>query len=75
MSPSAWEEKVRKARAISSICIAVVLCALSAANAAAQAVAGSQVSGIVRDTSGGALHGADVKITKTDTQIDALIPG
>jgi len=60
---------VRKARAISSICIAVVLCALNAANAAAQAVAGSQVSGIVRDTSGGALPGADVTITKTDTQL------
>ena len=33
----------------------------------AQAVAGSQVSGIVRDSSGGALPGAEVTITKTDT--------
>ncbi len=44
-----------------------MLCAFTAATAAAQAVAGSQVSGIVRDASGGALPGADVSITKTDT--------
>jgi hypothetical protein len=59
------EDDVRKA--IRAICIAVMLCALSAATAAAQAVAGSQVSGIVRDSSGGALPGAEVTITKTDT--------
>jgi len=58
---------VGKARAIRSIWIAIVLSALSAATAAAQAVAGSQVAGIVRDTSGGALPGAEVTITKTDT--------
>src|ERR1041384_6125283 len=62
-----WEAKVGKASAIRSVSIAVILCALSAATAAAQAVAGSQVSGIVRDTSGGALPGAEVTITKTDT--------
>jgi len=33
----------------------------------AQSVSGSQVSGIVRDASGGALPGAEVTITKTDT--------
>jgi hypothetical protein len=33
----------------------------------AQAVAGSQVSGTVRDSSGGALPGVEVTITKTDT--------
>ena len=33
----------------------------------AQEVAGSQVSGIVRDASGGALPGVEVTITKTDT--------
>jgi carboxypeptidase family protein/TonB-dependent receptor-like protein len=33
----------------------------------AQAVAGSQISGIVRDTSGGAIPGAEVTVTKTDT--------
>src|SRR5262245_50823077 len=61
------EAQVRKARAIRSIGIAVLLCAFTAATAAAQAVAGSQVSGIIRDTSGGALPGAEVTITKTDT--------
>ena len=45
-----------------------MLCALSAATAAAQAVAGSQVArGSLRDSSGGALPGAEVTITKTDT--------
>src|SRR5262245_29240575 len=33
----------------------------------AQAVAGSQVSGVVRDSSGGVLPGTEVTITKTDT--------
>jgi len=48
--------------------IGVVWCTLFAASPAwAQAVAGSQVSGIVHDSSGGALPGAEVTITKTDT--------
>ncbi len=49
--------------------IAVLLClsALSATDSSAQAVSGSQVSGIVRDASGGTLPGAEVTITKTDT--------
>ena len=58
---------MRKARAIRSIAIAAILCALTAATAAAQAVTGSQVSGTVKDTSGAALPGAEVTITKTDT--------
>ena len=33
----------------------------------AQAVAGSQVSGVVKDSSGGVLPGVEVTITKTDT--------
>src|SRR6185436_3018323 len=33
----------------------------------AQAIAGSQLSGVVRDTSGAAVPGADVTVTKTDT--------
>src|SRR5262245_18509536 len=33
----------------------------------AQAVAGSQISGVVRDSSGGAIPGAEVTVTKTDT--------
>jgi Carboxypeptidase regulatory-like domain len=45
----------------------MLLCACGAATASAQAVAGSQVSGIVLDSSGGALPGAEVTITKTDT--------
>ncbi len=40
---------------------------LSAGVAWGQAVSGSQVSGVVRDTSGGALPGAEITITKTDT--------
>ena len=43
------------------------LSVLTASAAWAQAVAGSQVSGAVRDSSGGALPGAEVTITKTDT--------
>ena len=44
-----------------------VLCLAGAAPASAQAVAGSQVSGVVRDSSGGVLPGVEVTITKTDT--------
>jgi hypothetical protein len=48
--------------------IGAVWCVLLAGSPAwAQAVAGAQVSGIVRDSSGGALPGAEVTITKTDT--------
>src|SRR5437763_16284372 len=61
------EDKVRKATAIRSIAIAAILCALTVTTAAAQAVTGSQVSGVVKDTSGAALPGAEVTITKTDT--------
>ena len=48
--------------------IGAVWCTLLAASPVwAQAVAGSQVSGSVRDSSGGALPGAEVTITKIDT--------
>ena len=40
---------------------------LAATPAWAQAVAGSQLSGVVRDASGGTLPGAQVTVTKTDT--------
>ena len=40
---------------------------LAAGTGWAQAVAGSQVSGVVRDSSGGVLPGVEVTITKTDT--------
>ena len=40
---------------------------LAAPAASAQEVAGSQVSGVVRDSSGGVLPGVEVTLTKTDT--------
>src|SRR5437660_2717751 len=46
---------------------AVVLTLVACGTASAQAVAGAQLSGIVRDTSGGAIPGAEVTATKTDT--------
>ena len=46
----------------------VALLALIASGTAhAQAVAGSQLSGVVRDASGGLIPGAEVTVTKTDT--------
>src|SRR3989442_503752 len=48
--------------------VGVVLASLLAGGTGwAQAVAGSQISGIVRDTSGGAIPGAEVTVAKTDT--------
>ncbi len=46
---------------------AILLVAAPLSSAWAQSVSGSQVSGVVRDSSGGALPGVDVTITKTDT--------
>ena len=40
---------------------------IAAGTSWAQAVAGSQVSGVVKDSSGGVLPGVEVTITKTDT--------
>ena len=54
----------------SVVLVTALLCLASFTTAApvwAQAVSGSQVSGVVRDSSGGALPGAEVTITKTDT--------
>ncbi len=45
----------------------VVLGLLTNGTASAQAIAGSQLSGVVRDSSGGAIPGAEVTATKTDT--------
>ena len=50
-----------------SIVGAAIAWFFAVAAASAQAVAGSQVSGVVRDSSGGVLPGVEVTITKTDT--------
>ncbi len=48
------------------LCAALLLL-LASGTGWAQAVGGSQVSGVVRDSSGGVLPGAEVTATKTDT--------
>jgi len=48
--------------------VGVVLASLLATGTGwAQAVSGSQISGVVKDTSGAAIPGAEVTVTKTDT--------
>ena len=54
-------------KAIRSIGGVLVLCLVSTSPAWAQAIAGSQLSGIVRDASGAAVPGAEVTVTKIDT--------
>src|SRR3954454_11596684 len=61
---SVREVQVRLVRA--SLVIVTLVCT-AGANAWAQAVAGSQLSGVVRDSSSGAIPGAEVTATKTDT--------
>ena len=56
-----------KVRAWQTLLGMVVVGLLATAPARAQAVAGSQLSGVVRDTSGAAVPGATVTVTKTDT--------
>src|SRR6187402_3053674 len=52
----------------SQILVGLVVVSLFAATPApAQSVAGSQLSGVVRDASGGAVPGAEVLVTKIDT--------
>ena len=46
---------------------AILLAVVTTGSAWAQSVSSAQVSGVVRDSSGGALPGADVTITKIDT--------
>src|SRR6476659_10580129 len=55
---------VRLVRA--SLIVVALVCATPGA-AWAQAIAGSQLSGVVRDSTGGAIPGAEVTATKTDT--------
>src|SRR5262245_53867894 len=50
-----------------SVGIMVIALTTSGGAAWAQAIAGSQLSGVVRDSSGGAIPGAEVTATKTDT--------
>ena len=54
-------------KALSALVGAILLTALSIDAAWAQSVSSAQISGVVRDASGGALPGADVTVTKTDT--------
>lgn len=54
-------------KALSAFIGAILLVMLPLGSAWAQSVSNAQVSGVVRDTSGGALPGADVTITKIDT--------
>src|SRR6187397_2989856 len=46
---------------------AALVWVLASGTSWAQAVAGSQVSGVVKDSSGGVLPGVEVTVTKTDT--------
>ena len=54
-------------RSMRFVLCAALLWLLASGTGWAQAVGGSQVSGVVRDASGGVLPGAEVTITKTDT--------
>src|SRR5580765_3073460 len=56
--------QVRLVRA--SLIVVALVCATHG-TARAQAIAGSQLSGVVRDSSGGTIPGAEVTATKTDT--------
>ena len=50
-------------RVLRTIASVVLLSFVVSANARAQAVAGSQLSGVVRDGTGGAIPGAEVTVT------------
>ncbi len=54
-------------RLVRASLIVVALVCATHGTAWAQAIAGSQLSGVVRDSSGGAIPGAEVTATKTDT--------
>jgi hypothetical protein len=54
-------------RLLRAFVVIIVCCVATHGNAWAQAIAGSQLSGVVRDASGGAIPGAEVTATKTDT--------
>ena len=54
-------------RLVRFVLVVVALVLATHGDAWAQAIAGSQLSGVVRDSSGGAIPGAEVTVTKTDT--------
>jgi hypothetical protein len=56
-----------------TVLIACLISVLAAGVVWAQAVAGSQVSGIVKDSSGGVLPGVEVTIIKTDTGVSRTV--
>src|SRR3954471_19323789 len=59
--------EVRNVRTWRTVLAAALLGMLIPALASAQAIAGSQVSGVVKDASGGVLPGVEVTLTKIDT--------
>jgi hypothetical protein len=61
------EAPVVNLKHLSAFLGAILLTAFTAGAAWAQSVSSAQVSGVVRDSSGGALPGADVTLTKIDT--------
>ena len=54
-------------RLLRAFVVIVVFVFATHGNAWAQAIGGSQLSGVVHDSSGGAIPGAEVTATKTDT--------
>src|SRR4030095_14051483 len=68
--PQGGGAKVRLFR--TSVCL-VVIVAIAAGAAAAQEVAGSQLSGVVRDSSNAGVPGAEVTVTKTDTGLTRTV--
>jgi len=58
---------VRVFRSLVGVAIVLGLVVVGATSAWAQAVAGSQLSGVVRDSSNAPIPGAEITVTKTDT--------
>lgn len=54
-------------KAVRTTCLVAGFLLLASGTGWAQAVAGAQISGTVRDSSGGTIPGAEVTVTKTDT--------
>src|SRR5262245_17618944 len=54
-------------RVLRALAVVVLLGFVTTGTASAQAIAGSQLSGVVRDSSNAAIPGAEVTVTKTDT--------